>query len=788
MMFGNFGFLSGLMFNNMKLTSVEVEKKLDNPDTTLEDLLVEEELIQELKNQNPKLLKFFSKDRIKSLVNYIIIEPTEDDQLKGHKFPFVSSELLNCNDQNISDYFLMTNSELYSKKENEKMNHEKNTSKDFSSKGINDILNELNKKEDEEEIKKEENKNEEENKKEENKKEEEIKNEEEIKKEETKNNEELKNDYPENRIELLDHLLSFVETESELNYVLAGYFSKFLIILFNKKPLTLINYFFKERKDILEKFIYHSYRKSISDLLSKFLLFENYIPENDSNSEDKNILHKIRLELIENIFSNLKITEEREKISSIVLMLIDIFETKPILNEIMDNDKIYSPLFQNLKIDLNSDENINNLQLKSNYSEILSLLTYMISNSDNCKKPKLDSNDNKKIIHSNLSENILNYFDTFIDNYNQKEESISKIEPIPTVFNESEIKPLGTFRVKIVEFFSSLFPYLLDISQIYDNLLIKSNFFQTSFNYLFKYEWNNIFQTSLLMLFKNYLKDANYHIELSSYLFEQFNIINLIKNNILNNEKDKFVFNSNNKITHGYFPFLISLSYKINSVIGGNPLSIFTRSREGSITFINRSEINDFFNKYRSGFGFGSDINVNNDNKDSKNISSNKNTICESMRKYVNEEWNEFFKNNVSDIVRLYENKLCDKNNLESEFENQEKEDNKNESPFNKEVENFFNDIDNKNNDNNTDNNNNNNDNWFFNDEKDNNQNYAPVDINDFEFEDEVKSSEKVEDIQNSTGKLVVDEIDNNQYNDANFFKVPFNEEELNSALKELEK
>ena len=281
-----------------------------------------------------------------------------------------------------------------------------------------------------------------------------------------KKNEELKNDYPENRIELLDHLLSFVETESELNYVLAGYFSKFLIILFNKKPLTLINYLFKERKDILEKFIYHSYRKSISDLLSKFLLFENHIPKNESNLEDKEILYKIRIELIENIFSNLKVTEESEKISSIVLMLIDIFETKTLLNEIMDNEKIYTLLFNNLKIDLNSDENINNLQLKSNYSEILSLLTYMISNSDNCKKPKFDINDNNKIIHTNLSENILNCFDNFIENYNQKEDSLSKINSIPTVFNESEIKPLGTFRVKIVEFFSSLFPYLIDISPV----------------------------------------------------------------------------------------------------------------------------------------------------------------------------------------------------------------------------------------------------------------------------------------------------------------------------------
>ncbi len=61
MFFGNLGFLSGLTFNNMKLTSIEVEKKLDNPNSTLEDLLIEEELIQELKNKNGKNIKIFFK-------------------------------------------------------------------------------------------------------------------------------------------------------------------------------------------------------------------------------------------------------------------------------------------------------------------------------------------------------------------------------------------------------------------------------------------------------------------------------------------------------------------------------------------------------------------------------------------------------------------------------------------------------------------------------------------------------------------------------------------------------
>jgi hypothetical protein len=139
MNFGNLGFFSGLSFYNMKLTSIEVEKKLDNPNSTLEDLLIEEEVIQELKNQNPKLIKFFTKDKIKSLINYIIKEPKEDNQLTGHKFPFVASELLNCDEQSISDFFLMTNNELKEKEDKERIHHNKNSSKDFSSQNINHL-------------------------------------------------------------------------------------------------------------------------------------------------------------------------------------------------------------------------------------------------------------------------------------------------------------------------------------------------------------------------------------------------------------------------------------------------------------------------------------------------------------------------------------------------------------------------------------------------------------------------------------------------------------------------
>jgi hypothetical protein len=146
------------------------------------------------------------------------------------------------------------------------------------------------------------------------------------------------------------------------------------------------------------------------------------------------------------------------------------------------------------------------------------------------------------------------------------------------------------------------------------------------------------------------------------------------------------------------------------------------------------------------------------------------------MQKYVNDDWNEFFKNNISDVVKLYENKLCEiKNNLEDEFDEKEKEDDKN--PFEKE-DNFFND---------EDKNNINEDNFYNNQEKENKENIDVVNIDDFEFIDEIKNSEKEEDIKNQTGNLLVDEIDNNKYNDVNFFKVPFDNNYLEEALKDLE-
>ncbi len=703
---------------NIESNINSIEKKLNSPNTTLEDLLIEDDLLSEIRNQNQKLIEFFDKDKIKCLINYIIKEPKEDNDLIGHKFPFVASEILNCEEEKILYYFLNTKSEIennnYKSNENNlKQNEDKNNNKKIIKK-ITYQIKERN---------------------------------------------------PNNMIEMLDYFFSFLETKKELNYVLAGYFSKFFQTLLSRKPKKIINYLYQERKDIIKQIVFHCYRKSICDLLIKILNFDNIIPTLSSslsinfNGDNNNnffqnlnneFLITARSEILTHIFTLLKVMENTEKISSIILMLIELFENKIILDEVMINKRIFNLIFKELKIDLNSETNINDSKIKTNYSEILTLLIYMISNYNNHYLPKIDvSNEedmveiggksNNKIIHTSLSENFFSSFNYLMNNFKQNKETLNKLIDIPTCYNNINIKPLGSFRIKIIELFACCFRYFKNIGFKYDELLISNDFFPIAFDYLFTYEWNNFYQLALLKLFSNYLKEANSHIILSIYLFEKFNIIDLIKEHIIpkNNLSNKFIFSSNNYCTHGYISFLISLCHKINNAVEGFPLKF---SSDDITISLNKSNGNKNSGRYNS---YDSNLNESNEIKFFA-----KNKICESLLKYNNDNWREFFKTYIKDTIKLYEGKLLYKSKNDEDI-------------------NFFlkkSSIENNNNDNDNDNDNINNN---YNDEVWGDKNYnlntdAEIDFSDFIFADEIKNPEKEEEIllKKKSLELKVDELD----------------------------
>ncbi|KAM3399106.1 serine/threonine-protein phosphatase 6 regulatory subunit 3 isoform X1 [Capsicum galapagoense] len=75
-----------------------VEAVLDKENFTLEELLDEEEIIQECKALNSRLINFLrERTQVEQLLHYIIEEPSEDaDSKRTFKFPFIACEIFTC--------------------------------------------------------------------------------------------------------------------------------------------------------------------------------------------------------------------------------------------------------------------------------------------------------------------------------------------------------------------------------------------------------------------------------------------------------------------------------------------------------------------------------------------------------------------------------------------------------------------------------------------------------------------------------------------------------------------
>lgn len=117
----------------------QLEGKLVDTEYNLEEYLKDEEAIQCYKDMGANTKKYFNKDKIKQLIKYITIEPEEDDHLKGHKFPYVASEMLKNSSDEIMDLFVMTDEEYNNKYK--KVNQEKSEVETTSDDTIDNLAN-----------------------------------------------------------------------------------------------------------------------------------------------------------------------------------------------------------------------------------------------------------------------------------------------------------------------------------------------------------------------------------------------------------------------------------------------------------------------------------------------------------------------------------------------------------------------------------------------------------------------------------------------------------------------
>ena len=118
----------GKNFNFMRQTP-SLEDKLNDTNYPLEEYLKDDEAITCVKLMGKNTKKYFDSEKVKKLIKYITEEPIEEDQLRGHKFPYIACEILKCDCPFISKRFILKEQE-YDEEYGEIINEDDKDDKD----------------------------------------------------------------------------------------------------------------------------------------------------------------------------------------------------------------------------------------------------------------------------------------------------------------------------------------------------------------------------------------------------------------------------------------------------------------------------------------------------------------------------------------------------------------------------------------------------------------------------------------------------------------------------------
>ena len=125
---------------------------------------------------------------------------------------------------------------------------------------------------------------------------------------------------------LITILLEFLDNEKEINILLSGYFTKIILSLIKIERTALLNLLLE--KHWIERLIYHSYSKSISEILIKILSSEDNLGESESKDKTLSLFDSRRREVINSILLKMIESEDNDIILSLTFIYCKIMETK----------------------------------------------------------------------------------------------------------------------------------------------------------------------------------------------------------------------------------------------------------------------------------------------------------------------------------------------------------------------------------------------------------------------------------------------------------------------------
>ena len=394
----------------------------------------------------------------------------------------------------------------------------------------------------------------------------------------------------------VDYLLSFLNEaeETKSNYVLVGYFIKILNHLINSQTSKLIQYLFDHPKknefDVLGLIIKNMKRKSMGELVSKLLLFQE-----DSIEE---FLPK-KFELLEKVLEELKETNEEDKYECICSTLESVFYNKSFFIEFMKEPKFLDLLYAILEKSLenpkklsavlrllinvhenilkNEDERITIPVSQENPMDFLSMFNgaYGLEETNqkelNPEIQKFVDDANKNLIE--LLKKCNFNFISDLDDFSSKENSefMSTYQIIQ--------RKLGMKKLLQIEFFRSILDILVNAYAKFDEQEIKDSIiniinsaqekkiFWKMHKLFFDFPFCNLYQSFYLQIFDIILNEHSPK-ELIEYTFiekegeNEKNLIQIFIDKVIN--EMKFEFTSGRISFHPNYSFEVTILNKIN--------------------------------------------------------------------------------------------------------------------------------------------------------------------------------------------------------------------------------
>lgn len=157
---------------------------------------------------------------------------------------------------------------------------------------------------------------------------------------------------------LLDRLFKFLgepteqgsgesSEEEPINPVLAGYFSKVVQLLINRKQKQIVPYIIADENKVVEKLLMHVYSRSVAEIIHRLL----HIVESNFDDDAATKIAEKKQFIMSSLIDKLNCVKLDETVMNATFILQDLMESKSffqILTKRQNMQKIYETAFRSI--------------------------------------------------------------------------------------------------------------------------------------------------------------------------------------------------------------------------------------------------------------------------------------------------------------------------------------------------------------------------------------------------------------------------------------------------------